>query len=186
MSIKEKNRQRRPCVFLPMVSTVSVDFCITATSWRSLQASGFHSFWATDLKRKHTSGQDHTSCHNPAFSLYNITLSLSVFASLLPLSSPGAPSVYLLIRFCAGKPPVQGRQEDREMASGTQIRQKQTQTCRLTMSVILISLCFSLGRVQRMQMFTDVTKHPQCTGWRRLLYKNLPGWHSNHLYFLFK
>lgn len=48
----------------------------------------------------------------------------SSFTSPLPLSSPGAASVHLLISFCAGKPPVQGRQEDQEMASGTQIRHK--------------------------------------------------------------
>lgn len=102
----------------------------------------------------------------------------SSFTSPLPLSSPGAASVHLLISFCAGKPPVQGRQEDQEMASGTQIRhkkkKKQTQICRTRMPVILILLCFSLCRVLCMQMFINITKHRHCAGWSRLLYKSLP------------
>lgn len=113
-------------------------------------------------------------CHNLAFFLYNVTFTLFLLRLSAPPHSPGAPSVHLLISFCVGKPPVQGRQEDQEMASGTQIRQKQTQSCRTTMAVFLISLCFSLCRVLCMQMFINITKHCHCAGWMSLLCKSLP------------
>lgn len=53
---------------------------------------------------------------------------ISSVASLLHASSPGAPSVHLLISLCAGKPPVQERQEDQEMASGMKIRKRKKKT----------------------------------------------------------
>lgn len=141
---------------------------------------------------KHTSAlirSSWTSVHDSRWrfpSLHAIILSflyitsqwlISSVASLLHASSPGAPSVHLLISWCAGKPPVQERQEDQEMASGMKIRKKKKKNRHRFVYgcySCFVWLCFSLCRV--LQMFINITKHrtKHCAGWRRTLRKSLP------------